>query len=99
MADGFASTVALVVDDKLIEGDQTYVEAPDAESVVVWPLQIGASIPAFTIGKLLTVTVTLSVFWQPFASTPVTVYVVRAIGFAETEAPETALNPVDGVQE
>jgi hypothetical protein len=39
------------------------------------------------------------VFVQPFASVPVTVYVVVDVGDAETVVPEEEDKPVDGDQE
>lgn len=54
------------------------------------------SAPALTVGMGLTVTVTTSVFTQPFAFVPVTVYVVVLAGDALTLAPEVALRPVAG---
>jgi hypothetical protein len=54
---------------------------------------------AATVGKGLTVTVTVVVFVQPEADVPETVYVVVEAGLAVTEAPVVALNPVDGAHE
>ena len=60
---------------------QTYVVAPEPESVTDVPAQTAWSIPALVAGKGLTVTVTSSVLVQPVAViVPVTVYVVVAVG-------------------
>ena len=49
------------------------------------PLQIAEELAdAVTIGKGFTVTVMFAVFAHPFASVPVTVYVVVAAGETET---------------
>ena len=53
---------------------------------------------AVTVGAGLTVTLTDAVLVQPEAFVPVTVYVVVVVGFAVTEAPVVALNPVDRLQ-
>ena len=55
--------------------------------------------PALTVGIGLTVTTTKSVEVQPEADVPVTVYDVVKLGFAVTDAPVVALNPVDGDHE
>ncbi|NBT62972.1 MAG: hypothetical protein EBT02_14510, partial [Planctomycetia bacterium] len=55
---------------------QEYDTAPEPESVTNVPAQTVRSNPALVDGKGLTVTVTWSVFVQPLASVPVTVYVV-----------------------
>ena len=49
------------------------------------------------VGKELTVTVTLAVFVQPFASVTVTVYVVVTVGLATGLEIVVLLNPVTGV--
>lgn len=48
-------------------------------------------------GKGFTVMLRLAVFEQPFASVPVTVYIVDEEGVAETLAPVSADKPVAGV--
>jgi hypothetical protein len=63
------------------------------------PLQMeGAEGVLVTVGRGFTVTVTVVVLVQPAALTPVTVYVVVAVGEAVTAAPVVALNPVAGDQ-
>ena len=52
-----------------------YVIAPFPDNVIWVPKQTVWSVPAFTFGNWFTLTVNWSVFWQPFKSTPVTVYV------------------------
>lgn len=49
------------------------------------------------VGKGFTVTVTVFVFTHPFASVPVTVYVVVEVGFAVTVAPVVEDKPVEGL--
>ena len=85
------------VQDRPVEGDHTYVEAPVAARVVEAPAHIVASVPALTVGNGLTVSVAVVEPLQPFA-VPVTVYVVVAVGEAITDAPVVALRPVEGVQ-
>ena len=70
--------------------------APEAVKVVEPPIQMATSLPPLTVGRALTVTTTWSVFTQPFASVPVSVYVVVAVGLAVIEAPVVALKPVAG---
>jgi len=61
------------------------------------PVQIVVALAVIVaLGALTTVTVTWSVFTHPFASVPVTVYVVVAVGFAVTAAVFVALKPVEG---
>ena len=62
------------------------------------PVQILKSLPAFTTGKGVTVTVTVFVPVQPLASVTVTVYVEVIAGFAVTVAPVVVFNPGAGVQ-
>jgi hypothetical protein len=67
-----------------------YVDAPLPVSVTRLPLQIVVAVLlAVTGGSGFTVTVTLLVFVQPFASVPVTVYVVVADGVTVMVEPET----------
>jgi hypothetical protein len=73
--------------------------APLAVSVVLLPLQMAEDpATAVTVGFVLTVTVTCAVFLHPFASVPVTVYVVVPAGVAVTVVPVVADNPVAGLQ-
>lgn len=52
------------------------------------PIQIaGALADEVTVGALVTVTVTLLVFVQPFEPTPTTVYVVVVVGDTVTVVP------------
>ena len=70
---GLATTLAVFVVAKPVDGDHAYVVAPVAVSVVLAPLQIVASLPAFTTGNWLTlIVVTALVAEQPFASVIVT---------------------------
>jgi len=78
------------------EGVQVYVDAPLAVNVAGELLQIAV------LGETVRTTeVTLTVPWpvevHPFASVPVTVYVIVADGFATTDAPVVALNAVAGL--
>ena len=52
---------------------------------------------AVATGVSFTVTVTVPVLTHPFASVPVTVYVVVVVGLAVTAAPVVADNPVEGL--
>jgi hypothetical protein len=62
VADGVATTLAPVVADKPPAGDQVYEDAvPDAVKVVLLPVAIVTSDPAFTVGSGLTVTVVVAV--------------------------------------
>ena len=63
-----------------------YVDAPLAVIVPELPLQIVALVEV-TLGKAFTVTVVLAVPVHPFASVPVTVYVVVVIGVTVTDEP------------
>lgn len=95
---GPAVTVAPVVPDNPVDGLHEYVEAPDAVSDTLLPLQIvGADGVTLTVGKGFTVTVTFFVLTHPFASVPVTVYVVVDVGFAVTVAPVVGDKPVAGL--
>jgi hypothetical protein len=83
-----------------VEGLQLYVLAPDAVSVVLPPWQaVGGLAVTVTLGKGKTVSVSVEVFVQPFASVVVTVYVVVAVGNAVGFAAVVLLNPVEGVHE
>jgi hypothetical protein len=78
---------------------QEYVlpEPAFALKVTEAPVQIVVALAVIVaLGAFTTVTVTWSVFTQPFASVPVTVYVVVAVGLAVTAAVFVALKPVDG---
>jgi hypothetical protein len=80
------------------EGVHEYVDAPLAVSVTGNPLQIavfGETVSA----TVVTVIVPCPVEVHPFASVPVTVYVIVEFGFAVTEAPVVALKAVAGLQE
>ena len=83
---GLAVTLAVFVALKPVDGLHEYVAAPVAVSVVFAPLQIVASLPAFTTGNWFTVTVlTALVALQPFAVT-VTLYDVVLVGVTVIEA-------------
>ena len=71
---GLAITVAPMVADKPVAGDQLYVDAPLAVNGVLLPLQIVAE-AGFTeiTGFEFTATSTMVVFTHPLASVPVTV--------------------------
>ena len=77
---GLAVKVAPVVALNPVPGDQVYVFAPVAVKVVLLPVHIDTSGPAFTTGNGFTVTVTWSVLTHPLASVPVTVYVTTPTG-------------------
>jgi hypothetical protein len=69
-------------------GLHTYVLAPLAAIVELWPAQMAAGVAvAVTVGKGFTVRVTVVVPVHPHASLPVTLYVVVAVGFAVKLAP------------
>ena len=71
---GLAVTVAPVVADKPVEGDQLYDVPPLAVNDTLLPLQIVADDGETDIvGKEFTVTVTVPVLMHPLASVPVTV--------------------------
>ena len=94
--EGFATTLAPVVELNPVEGVQLNVEAPEAV--------IGAAVPLHTValvakiaGNGLTVTTAVTVPEQdPVA--PLIVYVVLTLGFATTLAPDVELTPVEGDQ-
>jgi hypothetical protein len=65
-------------------GDHVYVLAPVAVNVTCDPIHTDWSTPAFTVGAALTVTATWSVFVQPAADVPMTVYVAVADGAKAT---------------
>jgi hypothetical protein len=93
-----AVTLAPVVADNPVDGDQLYVEPPVAVKPVEAPLQIATLEPPLITGIKFTVTVTAAVLLQPAALVPVTVYVIVDVGLAVTLAPVVADNPVDGDQ-
>jgi len=62
---GVAVTLAPVVADKPVAGDQLYVVPPLPVSVVEVPAQIATDDPALIVGIGLTVTVTFAVLLQP----------------------------------
>jgi hypothetical protein len=73
--------------------------APVAVSEVEPPTQMASGVGTVTVGLGFTVTVTVAVLLHPVVgAVPVTVYVVVAVGFAETVAPVEADNPVEGDQ-
>jgi hypothetical protein len=92
-----------------------YVEAPDAVSTSLLPEQtVDDAALAVTVGSGFTITLTVAVFTQPFASVPVTVSVVIVVGetvsvaavppelHAYVEAPDavsTSLLPVQIAEE
>lgn len=65
---------------------QLYVFAPVAVRVADWPSHIVTEL-AVTFGAAVIVTFDTAVFWQPFASVPVTVYEVLEVGLTEMFAP------------
>lgn len=80
---------ASVTGDPLSEpGIQPYVDAPLPVSITASPWQIVAfDAEAVTVGKLLTVTVTVAVAEHPGPLSPVTVYVVVDDGLTTTDDP------------
>ena len=80
------------------EGDQKYVVAPLAESIVGNPSQIAVLGETVTI-TVVTETVPCPVDVHPLLSVPVTVYVMVVVGFAVTDEPVVALNAVAGLHE
>src|SRR5204862_2798412 len=98
VAPGLAVSVAPVVADSPVAGDQLYVVAPVAVSVVpVPPAQIATSGDTPTVGCGFTVTVTVAVLLHP-AVVPVTVYVVVAPGLDLTSVVYVADIAVAGDQ-
>jgi hypothetical protein len=93
-----AETEDPVVALKPVAGDHEYVLAPEAVNVPAIPVQIVIGETEIT-GSGLTVTITDAVFIHPAAEVPVTVYVVVAAGFAETEVPVVALKPAAAAHE
>jgi hypothetical protein len=87
--------VELLNDD---DGDQEYVVAPLAVSVVGMPLQM-AVFGDTVRTTVVTVTVPCPVAVQPLASVPVTVYVIVEVGLAVTVAPVVELKSVAGLHE
>jgi len=91
----FGCMVMLLVVAPLL---QLYVPPPVAVKMVLSPLHI-VSVPLMLVTTpLSTVIVILSVFVQPPAPVPVTVYVVVTVGLAVTFVPIVALNPAAGDQ-
>lgn len=79
------------------DGVQVYVDAPLAVNATGEPLQIDVLGETVTL-TVVTVTVACAVDVQPFASVPVTVYVVVEDGLAVTDEPVDELRFVDGLQ-
>lgn len=77
---GLAVGLAILVCDKPVAGDQVYEAAPVACNVVLLPIHIDLSVPAFTTGSEFTVTDTVAVSLQLFAAVPITEYIVVAEG-------------------
>ena len=71
---GLAIGFGQVLQESVSEGVQVY-DFPEvvALRVVVVPLRIVTLSPAFTVGRLLTFTITVAVFSQVLISDPVTV--------------------------
>lgn len=95
-----AVTVLPVVALRPVPGDQLYVLAPLAVSVIPLPEQMVAAVAGLieTGGRGFTVMVLVAVELQPLALVPVSVYVVVVAGVAITVAPVVVLSPVDGDQ-
>jgi hypothetical protein len=93
---GFAVTLEPLVELNPVPGDQTYVLAPVAVSVVEFPAHMVAE-ATVTVGFDTTVTLVVSEFMQPLASVPVTVYCVVEDGLAFTLDPVVELRPVPGL--
>ena len=86
-----------MVAESPIPGDQVYVAPPLAVRGVDEPTQIATLEPALTVGRELTLTVTVALLIQPIAViVPVTVYVVVAMGLAVTVPPVVADSPAPG---
>ena len=84
------------MEDSPVEGDHTYVAAPEAVSVAEAPAQIVGEFTV-TTGFGLTVTVDVVVPVHP-DNVPVIVYTVVAVGVAVTLAPVVEESPVAGDQ-
>ena len=93
LATGFAIEALL----SPVAGNQLYVVAPFAVSVVLLPAQMVVVPVTVTVGVGTTVTVAVAVEEQP-ADVPVTVYVVVAAGDAVGLAMPALLSPVAGLQ-
>lgn len=72
------------------------MDAPEAVSGVLLPLQIVTPEPALTEGNAFTETVTLAVPEQPPALVPVTVYVRVAVGEATGDAQVVQDRAIEG---
>ena len=70
-----------------LPGFHTYDVAPLAVMFAEFPAHTSVSPEAVTDGFGFTVTATVDVLVQPFASVPVTVYVVDVAGESVTDAP------------
>ena len=73
LAVGLAVTLAPVLELSLINGDQEYVDPPDASKFVLDPMQMVASDPALAVKAETTVMVMASEDIHPLAFVPVTV--------------------------
>lgn len=77
---GVAITTDPVDADRFVAGVHTYVLAPPPVRVVLLPLHTEVGLAdAVTVGRLLTVTVTVAVVTQGPADVPVTVYVLVTV--------------------
>jgi hypothetical protein len=95
---GDASTVPPVVADNPAVGTHVYVVAPFAVRETEPPAQMaGADAVMETVGVAFTSTKAVALAVHPFASVPITVYVVGFVGLAVTDAPVVVLRPVFGV--
>ena len=72
VVEGDATGLAQAAQESVAEGVHTYVAAPVAVSVTELLGQIAVLLPADTVGKGFTVTVTLAELVQPAADLPVT---------------------------
>ena len=97
-ADGLADTFEPVELLNEEEGDQKYVVAPLADSIVGNPSQIAVLGETVTI-TVVTETVPCPVDVKPLLSVPVTVYVMVDVGVAVTDEPVVALKDVAGLHE